>query len=186
MPAFNLSDADGQAIAEYIHSVLARVGPKARPPGVKEISDRDVLVGDVPAGKTQFDTKCATCHSVEGDLKSIGAKYKDPRTLQNAWVAGGTATGRDMGAAVGTSGQRPTATVTTTDGQKFEGALIRKDDFVVSILLPDGNRRSFALDTPGNVPQVQVRDPLNSHREIARTLDEKTMHDVTAYLATVK
>lgn len=186
MPAFNLSDDDGKAIAEYIHSVLARVGPKARPPGMKDISDADVLSGDATSGKAYFEAKCASCHSATGDLQGFAGKYKDPRVLQNTWVAGGTTTGRDLGAAVGTTGQQRTATVTMADGQKLEGALIRKDDFIVTLRLPDGTRKSITLDGSNNEPKVEVHDPLNSHRQIARTLNENDMHNVTAYLATLK
>jgi hypothetical protein len=76
--------------------------------------------------------------------------------------------------------------VSLANGQKLEGTLIRKDDFVVTLLLPDGNRRSIALDGATDVPTVEVHDPLDSHRRLAQTLDEKDMHDVTAYLATIK
>ncbi len=69
MPAFNLSDADSIAVAEYIHSVLAQLGPKAHPPGQADISDRDVLVGNAAAGQTYFQANCAGCHSVTEDLK---------------------------------------------------------------------------------------------------------------------
>lgn len=185
MPAFNLSDADGTAIAEYIHAVLASVGPKARPPGMKEISDADVLSGNAGAGKTYFESKCAGCHSVTGDLKGLAAKYDDPRVLQNTWVAAGTTTGRELGAAVGTTGQPPKAVVTMANGDKLEGTLIRKDDFVVTLLLSDGTRRSISLEGT-NVPKVEVHDPLEAHLRIAQTLDEKDMHNVTAYLATIK
>src|SRR5436305_1887899 len=61
MPAFNLSESDTIAVAEYIHSVLSQVGPKARPPGKADISDRDVLVGNVAEGQTYFQANCASC-----------------------------------------------------------------------------------------------------------------------------
>jgi cytochrome c oxidase cbb3-type subunit 3 len=186
MPAFNLSDADGTAIAEYIHAVLASVGPKARPPGMKEISDADVLSGNAGAGKAYFESKCASCHSVTGDLKALATKYDDPRVLQNTWVAAGTTTGRELGAAVGTTGQPPKAIITMANGEKLEGTLIRKDDFVVTLLLSDGTRRSISLEGITDVPKVEVHDPLEAHLRIAQTLEEKDMHNVTAYLATIK
>ena len=40
MPAFNLSDSDSIAVAEYIHSVLAQVGRQARPPGTPDPADQ--------------------------------------------------------------------------------------------------------------------------------------------------
>jgi cytochrome c oxidase cbb3-type subunit 3 len=184
MPAFNLTDADTMAVAEYIHSVLATVGPKARPPGQAEISDKDVLVGNASAGKAYFEGNCAGCHSVTGDLQGLGAKYSDPRTLQNTWVAAGLA-GRNARAAE-TAGKPSAVTVTFADGQKLEGKLIRKDDFIVTLMLPDGDRRSISLDGTGDAPKVEVNDPLEGHRRLARTLDDKDMHNVTAFLATLK
>lgn len=184
MPAFNLSEADTTAVAEYIHSVLATVGPKARPPGVKEISDRDVLVGNAAAGEAYFQTNCASCHSVSGDLKELAAKYKDPRALQNSWVAGGV-TARGGVRAGSLSAKPPTVTVTFADGHKVEGTLVRKDDFLVTLIMANGDRRSISLDA-GGVAKVEVHDPLEAHRQLASTLDEKDMHNVTAYLATLK
>ena len=47
----------------------------------------NILVGDPKAGQAYFNGagKCDTCHSAEGDLKGIGAKY-DPVTLQGKIV----------------------------------------------------------------------------------------------------
>jgi cytochrome c oxidase cbb3-type subunit 3 len=184
MPAFNLSESDTTAVAEYIHSVLSQVGPKARPPGKADISDRDVLVGNATAGQTYFQGNCASCHSGSGDLKDLATKYKDPRLLQNAWVAGGV-TGRG-GASAGPTGKPATVSVTLPDGQKLEGTLVRKDDFLVTLILPDGERRSISLEGSNEGSKIEVNDPLDAHRRIASTLDEKDMHNVTAYLATLK
>ena len=184
MPAFNLSDADSTAVAEYIHSVLSQVGAKARPPGKADISDRDVLVGNAAEGQIYFQAKCASCHSVTGDLKSVATRYKDPRTLQNAWVAGGI-TARGSLPLGNVSAKSPKVTLTFANGQKLEGTLVRKDDFIITLLLPDGERRSVSRNG-GDAPKVEVHDPLEAHRQLASTLKEKDMHNVTAYLATIK
>jgi cytochrome c oxidase cbb3-type subunit 3 len=185
MPAFNLSDADSTAVAEYIHSALALVGPKARPPGKADITDKDVLVGKATAGQTYFEANCASCHSVTGDLKDLATKYKDPRMLQNAWVAGGTVMGRGGMPTAGPHSKPSTVTVTFANGEKLEGTLIRKDDFIVTLLLADGERRSISLEN-GEAPKVEIHDPLDAHRELARNLSDNDMHNVTAYLATIK
>ena len=125
MPAFNLSESDVTAVSEYIHSVLAMVGSQARPPGAADPSALNVLVGSASDGQAFFQTKCASCHSLTGDLKGIASKYPDPRNLQNTWVAGGGGGGR------GGRGGGPTkptpVTVTLANGQKLEGILIRKE-----------------------------------------------------------
>jgi cytochrome c oxidase cbb3-type subunit 3 len=115
----------------------------------------------------------------------MAAKYKDPRALQNAWVAGGTVMGRGGMPTAGPRGKPSTVTVTFTDGEKLEGALIRKDDFIVTLLLADGERRSISLES-GEAPKVEIHDPLDAHRELARNLSDNDMHNVTAYLATIR
>jgi cytochrome c oxidase cbb3-type subunit III len=183
MPAFNLSDADSVAVAEFIHSVLAQVGRQARPPGAPDPSALNVLVGNATAGSSYFKSNCVSCHSVDGDLRGIAGKFADPRDLQNNWVAGGGGGGRGGGRG-GQGGNGETATVTLPNGQKFEGRLVHKDDFLVTLILADGTRRSFTREN--DIPAVVVHDPNEAHKKLAMTLTDESMHDVTAYLATLK
>jgi cytochrome c oxidase cbb3-type subunit 3 len=186
-PAITLVPTDTVAIAEYIHSILATTGGQGSPPGRNPTGIvLNVLVGDAKAGETYFAGACARCHSVTGDLKNIGSKYPDPRALQNAWVAGsGAAFGR--GGRGGGGGAGNPATVTMADGSKLEGTLVRKDDFLVILMLTDGTRKSMARNN--GIPKVDVKDPNEAHKALVLELDDdanKTMHDVTAYLATIK
>jgi len=183
MPAFNLNDADSVAVAEYIHSVLAQVGRQARPPGSPDAESLNVLVGNATAGAAYFKTTCAACHSVSGDLQGIAAKFDDPRNLQDTWVSGGGGGGRGGRGGRG-GGRSSTVTVTLASGQQLEGALVHQDDFIVTLIQADGTHRSFTRN--GGVPKVAVHDPNEAHKKLALTLDDKDMHDVTAYLATIK
>ena len=58
----------------------------------------------------------------------------------------------------------------------------------MSILtLADGTRKSIAVDN--GVPKVDVKDPQEAHKKMVLLLDDpdnKNMHDITAYLATIK
>lgn len=186
MPAFNLSDSDVVAVAEYIHSVLAEVGRQGRPPGAEDIPALKVIVGNPAAGKAYFAAKCASCHSVTGDLKGYAAKYTDPRVLQNTWVSGVAGGGRGgFGPVAAEPGAKPTTvTVTLADGQKIEGKLLQQNEFIVTLIEADGTRRSITRNA--NVKSVEVHDPDEAHKNLARTLDDKDMHDVTAYLATIQ
>ena len=47
------------------------------------------------------------------------------------------------------------------DGSKLEGTLVREDDFLVVLMLPDGTRRSMARTN--GVPRVEVKDPKAGH-----------------------
>src|SRR2546429_121829 len=67
-------------------------GGQGSPPGRNPVGlQLNILVGDAKAGEKYFDKACARCHSAVGDLKAIAAKYPEPRSLQNAWVAGAAA-----------------------------------------------------------------------------------------------
>ena len=73
------------------------------------------------------------------------------------------------------------------DGKRLEGKLVRKSDFLVILTLADGTRKSIARD--GDVPKVEVKDPNEAHKKMVLALDDpenKNLHDVTAYLATLK
>ena len=77
-----------------------------------------------------------------------------------------------------------TVTVTTASGQKVEGRLVRIDDFMVTLTDADGTPRTFRRD--GDVPKVEVHDPMKPHRDLLPVYTDKDIHDVTAYLVTVK
>jgi cytochrome c oxidase cbb3-type subunit III len=185
-PPLNIVGDDSVAISEYIHSILATMGSQGSPPGrIPQGLQLNVLVGDPQAGKAYFDAHCSSCHSVTGDLKGIAAKYVDPRSLQNAWVAG---TGADSNpfAGRGGGGAGGAVTVTMPNGQKTEGKLVRQDDFDVVMTLADGTRRTIPIE---NGVTVDVLDPQAAHKKMVLELDDpenKNMHDVTAYLATLK
>jgi cytochrome c oxidase cbb3-type subunit 3 len=187
MPPFpQIVDDDVKAIAEYIHSVAATMRGQGNPPPGSEPVVLNILVGDANAGKGYFAAKCASCHSATGDLQGIGVRYADPVQLQNSWVAGGTGGGRGgrggRGGAAGGSGV--TVTVTTPSGQKLEGRLDRIDDFIVVLTPADGVQRS--VRRTGDVPKVEIHDPLEGHRKLLSEYTDKDIHDVTAYLVTLK
>ena len=48
----------------------------------------------------------------------------------------------------------------------------------------DGTERSFRRE--GDRPKVEVRDPLQGHSDLLAVCTDKNMHDVTAYLVTLK
>jgi cytochrome c oxidase cbb3-type subunit III len=186
MPAIEMSPADGTAVASYVRSVLETIGRQGTPPSVG-LPPPSVLVGDASAGQAYFAAKCASCHSSTGDLQGIASRVSDPKTLQNTWVSGGGRGGRGGrgGAAPGEPSARTvTVSVTLPSGERTEGRLVRIDDFLVSVGMPDGTLRTFRRD--GDKPKVEVRDPMQAHRDLLPVYTDKDMHDVTAYLVTLK
>jgi cytochrome c oxidase cbb3-type subunit 3 len=187
MPPIEMSEDDVKAVAEFIHSKLALSPRQGMPPPGEEPIVLNILVGDAAAGEKYFAAKCATCHSTTGDMRGIASRVTDPKTLQNLWVSGGAAGGRGRGAAPAPGAPNPraiTATVTLPRGEKAEGRLLRLDDFYVAIVEADGTVRSFTRRA--GVPRVDVKDPLEGHRALLAELADADMHNVTAYLATLK
>lgn len=173
MPAIPLPAADAQAVAAYVRSVLGTIGGQGMPPSA--IAPPSILVGNAEEGKAYFAAKCAKCHSATGDLKDIATRIPDPKTLQNTWVAGASRARRASGI---------TATITPRTGAPIEGKLLRIDNFFVTLELADGSVRTFRRD--GETPKVDVHDPLAGHRELLPVYTDKNVHDVTAFLVTLK
>ena len=177
-------------IASYIHS---RILYSATTRG--ETSPEAVLkAGDAKAGEAYFNGAggCNKCHSVTENLKGIGGKY-DAVALQDKIVnprsgAGGRGGGR--GGRGGPTADAPpdpnaiTATVTLPGGKTVTGIPLRLTDFDVTLRLADGSTQTWAREN-GN-PKVERHDPLQAHVDIMTKLTDKQMHDVTAYLATIK
>lgn len=176
MPKFDLNTAQIADIAAFIHSFRVAGYDASRE---KPIS---ILVGDAKAGDAYFKAKCASCHSVTGDLQGLAAKFNDPKALQQAWLMpGGGRGGRGGG---GMAVPPTMVTVALANGQKIEGRLLRIDDFLVTLVDANGNEQSIRRD--GAVPKVEVRDALDPHRELLRVYSDKDIHDLTAYLVTLK
>ena len=138
--------------------------------------DLDILVGDAAAGEGYFNRECVACHSVTGDLMGIASRIVDDYDLQNRWVAGGQSS---RGGSAGT-----TATVTLPNGNQVTGRLLRYDDFFLSLRTSEGTYRSFTRT--GDSPRVEIDDPLTRHKELLAELTDNTIHNVTAYLETLK
>ena len=187
-PPLTLAATDTVAIAEFIHGVHATMSGQGSPPGRNPTGIvLDVLVGDAQTGERVFTAFCSSCHSVTGDLKGIGSKFPDARALQNAWIAGSAGAFGGGGGGRGGAGVGNPVTVTMSDGSKLEGTLVRKDDFLVILMLPDGTRRVIARNN--GVPKVDVTDPRAPHKRMVLELDDpqnRRMHDVTAFLSTIK
>ncbi len=175
MPAFALSDADAGAVAAYLRSAVETIGGQGTPP--TEMKPANILVGNANDGAAYFASKCGGCHSAQGDLRGIASKVASPKALQNLWVSGGT-TGKSGDATA------PTVSVTLAPGEIVRGQLLYIDEFLITMRTSDGLLRTITRD--GAKPKVEVADPLKSHREMLHEYTDKEIHDVTAYLVTLR
>ncbi|MBK6674948.1 MAG: cytochrome c [Proteobacteria bacterium] len=191
MPPMPLPDDDVRALAEYMHSVVFTAQPQGAPPPGAAVA-LNLLVGNARAGERYFKAECASCHSTTGDLAGIGSRVPNIEQLQNNWVSGrrpaAAAPPGPPGPAVSAQTARSTVRVTVTlaGGEQVTGRLVRMDEFTVSLTTDAGDYRSFTRRGTPRVEAVRVDDPLAGHRALWTKLSNKTMHDVTAYLAGLK
>jgi mono/diheme cytochrome c family protein len=148
-----------------------------------ELQIQNVLTGDPKAGAAYFNGagKCNTCHSPTGDLKGIGRKY-DPPTIQSKFLFPRSVGFGRRGAAPVTA-KPVTVTVTQSTGEVVEGVLQTLDDFNVALRDAQGNYRSFKI-TPDM--KVVKHDPYAMHIALLDQYTDKDMHDIVAYLESLK
>jgi cytochrome c oxidase cbb3-type subunit III len=178
MPAFSSLTPDQIAeIAEFLHMQVEKAANRGTYGST--FANRDILTGDPKAGETYFNGAggCKSCHSPTGDLARVGSKYQ-PVNLQNRWLwpgGGGRGGGRGANAPV-------KATITLPSGETITGTVKRLDDFDVALIDGNGNYRSW----PREGIKVDVPDPLAAHRRLLDQYSDTDVHNVTAYLATLK
>ncbi len=74
--------------------------------------------------------------------------------------------------------------MTPASGPPVSGTLDRVDDFNVSLRDASGDYHSFTRE--GSTPKVEIHDPLKAHSELLAKYTDADIHNVTAYLVTLK
>jgi hypothetical protein len=113
-------------------------------------------------------------------LKGIGSKY-EPVTLQGKFVA------PNQSWTEGTPPRTVSAfsvTVTLPSGESVTGEPLNVDDFNVSLRDQDGNYRSFKRTRSG--PKVEFHNRLQAHLDLLTRYSDEDIHNITAYLVTLK
>ncbi|HZI79662.1 MAG TPA: c-type cytochrome [Vicinamibacterales bacterium] len=174
MPAFTLSDADITAIVAFIHDQRDQAASATG--GRRAVDLSDLQTGNADAGRRYFETACARCHSTTGDLKGVATRYVGLPLLQRMLYPG------SGGRGAGPAPKPPAVRVTQRDGQVVTGALAYRDEFTISITDANGWRRSW----PTADVTFTVDDRLQAHVEQLGKYTDGDMHDVLAYLQTLK
>ena len=168
MPAFaDTPDNQLKDIAEFLHLQVEEVANR----GAYHVLN--ILVGNATKGQTYVATHCMSCHTAES-FAHIGSRFRSADQLQRNWIW----PQRSSNAALAIM-----ATVKTPDGTTSSGRLRQISDF--RITLEDSAGRAHVIErTPG--VEVEMKDPLAPHQEMIMTLQNEDMHNVTAYLETLK
>jgi cytochrome c oxidase cbb3-type subunit 3 len=129
-----------------------------------------LLTGDPAAGRTFFNGAggCASCHSPTGDLAGIATRYS-PIELQARFLLPRSKTPR-------------TATITPPTGPAVTGRLLRVNNYEVAIAGPDDATQTW----PANTVSIEIHDPLAAHRALLPKYTDADVHNMFAYLWTLK
>lgn len=167
MPAFDYTSAQLSDIAAFLHERLLAALRSASVP--RDYPVEKLLTGNADAGKAYFfgDGRCDTCHSPTGDLAGIAKKYS-PINLEARFLYPG--------------GVRRSVTVTLASGEKVSGTVAHIDEFNVALRDGTGWYRSWPRDRV----KVEVHDPLEKHRELLHKYTDADVHNIFAYLETLK
>jgi mono/diheme cytochrome c family protein len=166
-----LTPAEIVDLSHFIHQRVEAIVGNRNPSG-----PLNVLTGNAADGRAYFNGAggCAACHSPAGDLAGIATRIPDPTNLQQ----------RFLFPALRRGGPRQTeVTVKPASGPPVRGTLVRADDFTVALRDGSGEYRSFAR---GAGVAVEIHDPLAAHHELLDRYTDADMHNLTAYLATLK
>jgi cytochrome c oxidase cbb3-type subunit III len=167
MPAMSVTDQQVLDIAAYLHARAVEGLTSGEVPSTYPIEK--LLTGDPETGKTYFNGagSCKNCHSPAGDLAAIATKYS-PIDLEARMLY--------------PPGGHIIAVVTLPSGEQVKGPLAHADDFVIALRGTSGWYRSFARDRV----KVELQDPLTAHRQLLDRLTQADVHNLFAYLESLK
>ncbi|HEX3994824.1 MAG TPA: c-type cytochrome, partial [Acetobacteraceae bacterium] len=173
MPKLNLTEPQIADIVAWLHARTYTAGHRGT------YIFGNVVTGNAKQGREYFEATCSGCHSATGDLAGIGAKH-EPLALQSLWLEPRGNGRRNPQPGPGAA----TVTVTLPSGKSVSGVLDHADDFTVSLHDADGHFHSFSRDEAGL--KVQIQDPEEAHAELLHKYTDADIHNVTAYLASLK
>ena len=167
MPAMPATDQQIADIAAFLHARAEEALQSSSVPATYPV--QRLLTGNVEAGKAYFEGAggCKSCHSPTGNLAGISRKY--PALELEARM-------------LYPESKPPVAVVTLPAGEQVTGPLVHMDDFTVGLHDESGWYRSFSR----NKVKVEVRDPLAAHRELLPKLTQADVHNLFAYLQSLK
>jgi cytochrome c oxidase cbb3-type subunit 3 len=167
MPRFDFSDQQISGLRAFIHT--QQNNARAKKGGRKGVDVADLQTGNATAGKQFFDGAggCATCHSPTGDLGGIASRYPGLKLEEQMLYP---------------ENAKSKVTVTLASGQTVTGTLEYLDEFTVGLFDPMGKYRSWRT---GDV-KYEVEDPTKAHVELLSKYTDADIHNLMAYLQTLR
>jgi cytochrome c553 len=184
LPSGKILEPTDTQVLLFAHLLRSRLNDTLR--GAPMFKPGNILVGDARAGAEYFSGEggCTKCHSATGDLAGIASRLTDAVNLQQRFLFPANAVGgRRGGAPSNRQGPVVRVTVTPPSGPAVTGVLVQMDDFNVTLRGDDGQQRTLrrAADV-----RVVKDDPFAAHVALLDQITDKQIHDVVAYLWTLK
>ena len=184
-PSASFTDEEVVALAHFLRQ---RVNDTMR--GAAVFTVGDIVIGDPKAGDAYFNGEggCATCHNATtGSLSGVATRIPEPVDLQQRMLfPGGGGRGRGRGAppaGAATDRNAVTVTITPASGPVVSGVLVEESDFYITVRDTDGTIRTVRR-TAGM--KVAKTNPLQAHIDLLDRISDKQIHDLVAYLETLK
>lgn len=170
MPSFQIRDEELNSIAAFIHTQANKFATLGG--GRRTVQPEDLATGNAADGRVWFNGAggCSSCHSTTGDLAGVAKRFQGLTLLQRILYPGGR------------SAPAPKATFTLASGQTIIAPVVAEDEFSVTILDPLGKRQNYSRDEV----KVKIEDPLAAHFDLLGKYTDAGMHNVLAYLETLK
>jgi len=163
MPAFNFSNQELSSLVAFIRARQAAAEKGNR----RGVDVTDLQTGNADAGKRFFHDNCSKCHSVTGDLALIGSRVFGLR-LEERMLYPQAAPSK--------------VTVTPAGGKKITGTLAYLDEFTVGLYDKDWAYHSWPTDQV----KFSVDSPANAHIELFPKYTDDDVHNLMAYLQSLK
>ncbi len=167
MPHFDLTAQQIAGLVAFLHSrqkiALTQKG------GRKGVDVADLQTGNADAGKQYFNGAggCATCHSPTGDLAGIATRYQGLELEEQMLYP---------------KHAKSKVIVTLASGQTVTGTVDYLDEFTIGIVDSTGWYRSW----PTSSVQYKVDPALNAHVDLFSKYTDGDIHNLMAYLQTLR
>ncbi len=159
------------SIAAFLHKQMDEAATLGG--GRRSVEPEDLATGNAADGRAYFNGAggCSGCHSATGDLAGIGSRFQGLTLLQRMLYP----SGRPAPAL-------PKAIFTLASGQTVVAPLTAEDEFSVTVMDPAGAPQTYQR----SAVTVKIENPMSAHFDQLGKYTDATMHNIYAYLETLK
>jgi cytochrome c oxidase cbb3-type subunit III len=168
MPAFSqLSEQQRIDLAEFLHQQVQDIANR----GAYHLPN--IVVGDPAKGEAYVVDHCMSCHTA-ATFGHIASKFRSADQLQRDWI---------WPTRLADNSLAIIATVKTRQGTTISGRVTQVSDFRIALIAADG--QSHVIERGPGV-DLKTKDALATHQVLVNSLKNEDMHNVTAYLETLR